>query len=124
MNSPGSDRTRRRKTLIRPVALFIGLVALCLNTTSAKPETNSLPVVPLPVKSRFTDAKPFRIGPSTMIVSDAQSNESAARTVEAIRRVTDMTLKTDSASRAKGNMALRINTKLFSELPDWQRAEG
>src|SRR5262245_35300482 len=123
MNSPGRDRTRRRETHVLLVALCVVLVPSYLNAEGTKPETNSLPVVPVPVELRPTDEKPFRISPSTVIVCDTESKETAALAAEVFHRITGTNLMIDSNATSRDNIRLRLDSKLFSELPKWQRAE-
>jgi hexosaminidase len=115
---------RWRTTLSPLLAVGIGMFASDLTGATAKSGTSSLPVIPLPAESRISDGKPFRLTPATVVVGDDQSRESATRAVEALQRVTGVKLKTDADSRASSRMVLRLDLKLFAELPDWQRAEG
>jgi hexosaminidase len=78
----------------------------------------------MPVEAVSSGGKPFQLTPATVVVCDDASRESAARTVEAVRRATDVALKIDSAARTTGNIVLRLDTKLFPELFGWQRAES
>jgi hexosaminidase len=78
----------------------------------------------MPVEAVSLGTRPFQLTPATVIISDQASSESAARTMEAVRRATAGTLKIDSAARATGNIVLRLDTKLFPELSGWQRAES
>ena len=119
MSSSGNHRTS-----LQPIVLCLGLVASHPGVTNADTEPGSLPIIPCPVETRLIGEKPFRLNPSTVIVGDAKCAESAASAVEAVRRVTGVTLKTDSAGRARGNIALRLDGGLFPELPGWQRAES
>ena len=72
----------------------------------------------------MTAGNPFRLTPATVIVCDDESKAVGAPAVEAMRRVTGSTLKTESGTSGKGNLALRVDRKLFPELPEWQRAES
>jgi hexosaminidase len=106
------------------------LACLCLelsvspaNASGARVE-GKLPVIPMPVEAVSLGSRPFQLTPATVIVSDQASSEPAARTVEAVRRATGVTLKIDSAARAPSNIVLRHDTKLFPELSGWQRAES
>lgn len=104
--------------------MCLGIFGSSVNGNTPNSEPKSLPVIPTPVKLRSLDGKPFRLTPGTVVVCDAASRDSAARTVEAVRRIKDVTLKIDSASRPSGDIVLRIDSNLFSELPGWQRAES
>jgi len=88
---------------------------------------NGLPVVPLPIKARLAESAAYQAKPSTIIVCErdaAEVNEVAIRAVEAFRRVTGWSLKTNPAASIEGNIVLRLAPGLFPALPDWQRAEG
>src|SRR5262249_23247218 len=115
----------RHKGRIASSLVTCGL-SLCALSSAAQSNatTGLLPVVPLPVEFHFATGEPFCITPSTVIVCEAGSKDAAARTVEAVRRFTDRTLKTATDARARDNIVLRVDTQLFSELPDWQRAES
>jgi len=112
---------KRQKRLI---ALCLAFWTLNSNVANANTDSNSLPIVPLPVESHLSPGEPFRITPSTVIAYNPESKDTAARMVEALQRVTGTTLKADSTSASKGDIVLRLDTKLFSELPRWQRAES
>ena len=105
-------------------ATSIGFLAIIAPAVNAASVGDSPPVVPLPVEARWVEGKPFRLMPSTVIVCGIGTQESLARTVEALRRVTDLTLKTTPSSRVRGNIVLQLDRGLFPELPDWQRAES
>src|SRR5215510_4458206 len=114
----GSRRPRWQTNL--QFAVCVALCALKADVAKAAGDSDALPLIPRPLESRVTPGKPFRISPSTMIVCDAQSKETAARLVEALRRLTGMTLKTNGTSAAEGNIVLRLeDEKLFSRLTAW-----
>jgi len=119
-SNPRSNRSTRKLSRL----LGLTSAALLATAASAAGGSDSLPVVPLPVEAQWVEAKPFQLTPSTVIVCGAGTQESGARAVETLRRVTDATLKTASRSRARGNIALRIDPTLFPQRPDWQRAES
>jgi len=105
-------------------AMAVGFLVPTAGAVSATSANDSMPVIPCPVEARRVEQKPIRLRPSTVIVYDAVSQESAARAVEGLRRVTGLTLRTASRGRARGNLVLRFDRGPFLELPDWQRAES
>lgn len=107
-----------------PVAFRNIKIRLLPAADSARILRPPLPIVPLPAESRFTDEKPFRITPATIIVCDSHVNSTAARAVEALRLAAGLTLKLVSSAPARDNIVLRIDTGLFAELPEWQRTES
>src|SRR5262245_39475019 len=101
----------------------LGLPVCPADAASERVE-GKLPVIPMPVEAVSLSGKPFQLTPATVVICDKATRGSAAPTVDAVRRATDVTLKIDSATRATGNIVLRLDPKLFPNLSGWQRDES
>jgi len=97
------------------------LALIFVITASVAGQSNLVPVVPLPVKVRLAEGAAFQVTPTTVIVA---SGEDAVQAVEAIKRVTGLTLETNESPGDGGSIVLGLNRDLFRSLPDWQRAES
>ena len=102
------------------LAVLIGALPL-MTAGVASGQINELPVLPLPAKGRLVEGAAFPVTSTTVIVCNS---EIAAQAVEALRRTTGRSLKVKATAGVESNIVLRLDRGLFSNLPDWQRAEG
>ncbi|MBI3851809.1 MAG: beta-N-acetylhexosaminidase [Verrucomicrobia bacterium] len=102
------------------VILSSGLLVMIAAAAPIRTE-NQISVVPLPVKASLVEGAAFQLTSATVIVCEG---EVAPRAVEAMRRVTGWSLKVSSAGGMESKIVLRLDAKLFSDLPEWQRAES
>ena len=82
------NSSRNNRIAFQSILLCLGMVSAHLQAATAGTTGDRLPIVPRPVESRLVDGEPFHLDSSTLIVCDANSDGSAARAVEAVRRVT------------------------------------
>lgn len=108
--------------IMKAVALLLAWMML-----ASTGKGNEVQIVPLPVKAHMAGGAAYRVAPSTVIVCEGNATEIKAvadRAIEAFRRVTGWSLKTNPASDIEGCIVLRLDQGLFPDLPDWQRDES